>query len=410
MEQSSSSNEDDSEDAADINEVDDDAVMQPGLRPKSMVSAAGSDSAESGFRQYAAVDSMTGLQTLWQVGATRTDAGTGRQYTLKRVQATSKGRDDRQDSNKGDTSGNYGGRHKPSNAPLPDYQPGKVIEFTFVPLPQDHFSNTSVVTPIQDYSAGTRLRRFVIIEKATAQHGFKALPIKTYNGRGVAAYGVVKKHHAIIHSRSPPYSSPDEAPRRLEGGAYEDGMRHQPIMVRSFDRTQPLDPMARLDFLAVQEFATDVENVTLYGEVTSESLGPLHYQYRAVWAAVVQATSQRFGQQGIVALEKVSAPLERPFVPQPWGNTATFVPLPSQAGRLAPRPPGGEQSTPNPGPMTVEVLTATFATLVAYARRNGYPVPQSPTEREMAALAQDGRRRDLWFASIRRSWGQDRGD
>ncbi|KAK4892807.1 hypothetical protein LTR27_008721 [Elasticomyces elasticus] len=83
---------------------------QPRLQSNQTASTAASEVPESGFRQYTASDSQTGVRTPWQVGATRTDAETGRQYTLKAVQGAGKGRDDGQDPNKGDRSGKDGGR------------------------------------------------------------------------------------------------------------------------------------------------------------------------------------------------------------------------------------------------------------------------------------------------------------
>lgn len=111
----------------------------------------------------------------------------------------------------------------------------------------------------------------------------------------MAAPGVVKSHHAIIYTRHPPQSTPNEDPRRLPNGGLEAAMRAQPILVIPYERVRPLDPMSRLDFFDVHEFDDDVDNVMLYGKVDQRSQRAFEFQYQAVWQHIRQAAAQPSG-------------------------------------------------------------------------------------------------------------------
>ena len=80
-------------------------------------------------------------------------------------------------------------------------------------------------------------------------------PIKTYNGKGVGALGVIKSHHTIIYTgETPPKLMPSELPGVLANGQPESGMRQQAIRVKQYDKATALDSKSRLDFFDVYEF------------------------------------------------------------------------------------------------------------------------------------------------------------
>ncbi|KAK5682105.1 hypothetical protein LTS10_005230 [Elasticomyces elasticus] len=146
-------------------------------------------------------------------------------------------------------------------------------------------------------STGGTTRRFVVVRSALAQQPtFDALPIKTYNGRGVAAQGVIKAHHAVIYTmpiRFPaPRGSEAEQPQRISGlpGGVEAGMQAQAVLVIPSDETRPLDPMSRLDFFDRQTFDINIADVRIYGKVEQRYVPVLLGQYHAVWASIQRST------------------------------------------------------------------------------------------------------------------------
>ncbi|KAK5725253.1 hypothetical protein LTR17_013122 [Elasticomyces elasticus] len=182
--------------------------------------------------------------------------------------------------------------HTHSREPYRHYVIGRVIERRLRQRP----ANTA--TSMTAYAGtGGITRRFVVVRSASAQHStFDALPIKTYNGQGVAAQGVIKAHHAVIYTmpiRLPaPRGSDAEQPQRIPGvpGGVEAGMQAQAILVIPSDETRPLDPMSRLDFFDRQTFDINIADVRIYGRVEQRYVPILLGQYHAVWASIQRST------------------------------------------------------------------------------------------------------------------------
>ncbi|KAK6442490.1 hypothetical protein LTR95_001284 [Oleoguttula sp. CCFEE 5521] len=122
----------------------------------------------------------------------------------------------------------------------------------------------------------TKVRRFVVI-RTSAKH-CSALPINTYNGRGVSKPGVIKSDHTIIYSgRNCPDPDPAELPARGEAG-----MRLDAIRVDPDDKVTKLDPMSRIDFGKVHTVEHNVK-VKSFGNVHEMSRTDLERQFDSVW-------------------------------------------------------------------------------------------------------------------------------
>ncbi|KAK4950617.1 hypothetical protein LTR10_010610 [Elasticomyces elasticus] len=180
--------------------------------------------------------------------------------------------------------------HTRSVEPYRHYVTGRVIERRLRQQPASTaVSNTAYA------GTGSAIRRFVVVRSASAAQNstFDAVPIKTYNGQGVAASGVIKAHHAVIYTmpiRPPaPRGSEAEHPQRLPGGV-ETGMQAQAILVIPSDKTRPLDPMSRLDFFDRQTFDINIADVRIYGRVEQRYVPILLGQYHAVWAGIQRST------------------------------------------------------------------------------------------------------------------------
>ncbi|OQN98511.1 hypothetical protein B0A48_15772 [Cryoendolithus antarcticus] len=132
----------------------------------------------------------------------------------------------------------------------------------------------------------TKVRRFVII-RASEKH-CSALPISTYNERGVGKPGVKKSDHAIIHTtRTCPDPLPSERPVRGE-----EGMRPESIRVDPDDRAGKLDSMSRIDFAKVHTVHHNVKAKS-FGVVHEKSLRPLLHQFNNVWQKDLHAPAPR---------------------------------------------------------------------------------------------------------------------
>nr|OQO31290.1 hypothetical protein B0A51_03268 [Rachicladosporium sp. CCFEE 5018] len=122
----------------------------------------------------------------------------------------------------------------------------------------------------------TKVRRFVIIR--TSDKHCSALPITTYNGRGVSKPGVIKSEHAIIHTgKTCPNPLEEELPDRGEAG-----MRLDAIRVDPDDRNTKLDPMSRIDFGKVHTVEHYVKAKS-FGNVHERSMPDLIRQFDSVW-------------------------------------------------------------------------------------------------------------------------------
>jgi len=179
---------------------------------------------------------------------------------------------------------------KPADDPRLRFKAGRIIEVLLVPPGPD--SIASAITrftpsPGLPVEQATRLRRFVIYQQNT--NSFGALAIKTYQGRGVAAPGVIKSHHAIIYStRVAPEAAPDELP---PPGHPLGGMQNQAIRVKSWDRERMLDPKARLDYMDRYEFDYGLGNIRVWGKLHEKSEATFYAQYHTVWRTVINAAT-----------------------------------------------------------------------------------------------------------------------
>ena len=112
----------------------------------------------------------------------------------------------------------------------------------------------------------TSVRRMVVVGRA---RGFCwAIPISTYNGRGLRKPGLSQtsiQAHAIIHMEGAPAQPLQNEPRS----------RKRPIEVRPEDRTQRLHPASRINFEKVHTVEMNVRVVKI-GTVAERSLPFLH--------------------------------------------------------------------------------------------------------------------------------------
>ena len=209
--------------------------------------------------------------------------------------------------------------------------------------------------------------------------------MKTYNGQGVAAIGVVKSHHAIIYCGRPdqaPCQKQTERPRRLSSGHLESGVLPQAIRVIPYDKSATLDPMSRVDYADVTEFENQVPNIRIFGKVHEDSLAAMFYQYQSVWSTI---------QADHVNAISPSA-----------GQTIPAIPATITSQGLA-----GTGS----GPITDEQMTTMLKAGQNYAQRNGLTWPTEVlNEQQIRALARNSRSRALYFQRIKKSWQQEDSD
>ncbi|PIA94791.1 hypothetical protein CB0940_08199 [Cercospora beticola] len=163
------------------------------------------------------------------------------------------------------------------------FQRFQVIALRPAELP--HGLRSAVDTNLSDLRAGNEtfsgVRRFVVITEAN-QGYVLALPILTYGGQGVAADGVVKHEHGIIHTHSadqkPPFPPPlkGELPVRKETG-----MLPTPIRVKLRDLSEKLHRCSRINYGQPTSIPITVP-VHHIGDVARDSQGPLLSQAKYV--------------------------------------------------------------------------------------------------------------------------------
>ncbi|KAF2215316.1 hypothetical protein CERZMDRAFT_82346 [Cercospora zeae-maydis SCOH1-5] len=123
--------------------------------------------------------------------------------------------------------------------------------------------------------------RFVVIREANAEGLVLVLPILSYQRQGVAADGVTKHEHGIIHTgKNAPTARPNEEPSKRG----EQSMMPNPIRVEQCDPTEKLDPMSRINY-GRRTFIPITVPVHHVGEVHEGSRDHLHRQYRFVQEA-----------------------------------------------------------------------------------------------------------------------------
>ncbi|KAK4921840.1 hypothetical protein LTR49_010779 [Elasticomyces elasticus] len=283
-----------------------------------------------GVREFTATDKDAGVQTNWRIGPAQ-NVGE-RQFTPKTIRGGEDGdgasdeEEDRQRGSSGKARGDSIAYPTPrclltprfavrprTRAPSRNYTFGQVIELVLVPPPPNRFSEISSATTIRPGAPETSqvrggahaaVRRFVVVQPATDTNPeFSAIPIRTYDGDGVAGQddsgrSVVKAHHAVVYTANPirppaPFPTDAERPRLLVNGAREAGMQPTPILVDELDRTRPLDPMSRLDFFDVHRFDTSLQNIRMYGDVNRDPQLPLRTQYMAVQALGSRLAAQQ---------------------------------------------------------------------------------------------------------------------
>ena len=208
--------------------------------------------------------------------------------------------------------------------------------------------------------------------------------IKTYNGQGVAAKGVIKSHHAIIYTGALPSLKENEQPRRLPNGQPENGVLPQPIRVEAYDRGTALDNMARLDYGDRFVFDYGVPNIRLWGRVHPDYHAPLYVQYTQVWGAIQRA-----------ALGVTPAP--NPSADVTTQSTTTEVP-----------PTRIDFSTPDSGPISDDAVTTLLRQYEEYADRNNLSMPSRRlNQAEIRTLARDSARRATYLRQIRDRWQEE---
>ncbi|KAK3712229.1 hypothetical protein LTR37_009091 [Vermiconidia calcicola] len=316
--------------------------------------------------------------------------------------------------------------YKPERPPQSLFRRGKVIEVLLVPPQDTSGSAISRMTPAGG-SSDVRLRRFVIV-KDNLPNGntFEAIPIKTYNGRGVAAPGVIKTHHAIIYTgQEPPTPNANEEPRRMtHTGEMEEGMHPQAIKVITYDRTKALDPMARLDYADKYEFDHRVPNVRLFAKVDESSEAAMFGQFHLVWARIdaVMNASRNTSTANTTASSSTAVPASRSAsqstnsstrVPAPRsvpqsGNAGTGVPAPrsvpqsANAGTGVPAQRLVPQNVNAAGPVTYQQVEAAIQRFQVQFDARGL---ESPTrrlnEQQIQTLVQDARRRGEYFQRLK---------
>ncbi|KAK5742070.1 hypothetical protein LTR17_003578 [Elasticomyces elasticus] len=265
-----------------------------------------------GVREFTATDKDTGVQTNWRIGPAQ-DVGE-RPFVPKTICGSDDGDGtsvEEEDRRRG-SSGKARARPR-TRVPRRNYTFGQVIELLLVPPPPTRSSEISSTVTIRSGAPGTSevrggahaaVRRFVVVQPATdTNFEFSAIPIRTYDGEGVAGRDetgrpVVKAHHAVVYTANPiqppaPHPTDAERPRFLTKGAREPGMQPIPILVDELDRIRPLHPMSRLDFFDVHNFDTSLQNIRVYGDVSRDSQAPLRTQYMAVQASKNRSTAQQ---------------------------------------------------------------------------------------------------------------------
>jgi len=213
-------------------------------------------------------------------------------------------------------------------------------------------------------------------------------PIKTNNGEGVAAPGVIKFHHTIIFTGEEPQPRQDERPKRTSTGQVENPMQAQAIKVEAFDRGKALDPMSRLDYGSRYVFDHGVPNIALFGRVHPDYIANLYAQYNHVWKSI--AGTQR---PSYAATQQMSS---RASTTDSAATDRTVVPTTQARPSLA---------SPDSGPITFDEMRTLLRNYYAYAQRKGLPMPEQQLNvQQLQALAANAQSRALYLRRIRETW------
>lgn len=216
-------------------------------------------------------------------------------------------------------------------------------------------SNVSVLTPFS-------------LHRKTDSHR----AIKTNGGRGVAGEGIIKATSSVIYTNARYEILPEESPTRGPDG-HIDSMQPQPIKVEAYDKTNALDPMARLDYCDVCEFSFDFPDIKLFGTIHQESRAALDAQYRNAWS---------------------KAQVRNPPAAVRSGQT-------SQPPLATSHNPGN----PNSGPITDERLRKIFDDLKAYAKEKELtPPPTGLSQKQWDTLRDDSDTRAKFLGRINNKW------
>ncbi|KAM3416843.1 hypothetical protein BST61_g8433 [Cercospora zeina] len=136
--------------------------------------------------------------------------------------------------------------------------------------------------------------RFVVIREPNDEGKVLVLPILSYERQGVAADGVVKHEHGIVHTdRKPPDALPMERP-----GRGEESMMPNPVRVVPDDPTEKLHPCSRINY-GKPTWISITLPVHHVGDVHEASRDHLYRQYR-----YVQDRKQTPGQRGTEARQE----------------------------------------------------------------------------------------------------------
>lgn len=241
--------------------------------------------------------------------------------------------------------------------------------------------------------------------------------IKTYNGRGVSAPGVIKSHHSIIYTSPCPRPTEGELPGRTTGGQLENGMQPSAIRIVQFDRGTALDPMSRLDYADRYEFDWGVPNITLFGRVHDESHAALFLQYNAVWSSI------RLAVQGHMSTS-TSATTSTPNIAAPTTDLSQGAPSniatagSSRAGDsstsgttesafLAARALIARYAASNSGQCTDAEMANMLAYLREVARRSNRTQPQA-SQALLSAMARDASKRANYIQQVYSQWKKEK--
>lgn len=300
-------------------------------------------------------------------------------------------------------------------------------------MPPPSTDAVSRITPNQEQPDRglTRLRRFVVVrDNVDNGSSFEALyvtsracnvdfadllysAIKTNNSQGVAAPGVIKSHHAVIYTGTPPTIDAAERPQRMSNGHLENGMQPQAIRVMPYDKTKALDPMARLDYGDRYIFDHGVPNIRVWGRVHENSLPSLFVQFSAVWQNIHSAAS------GPGALGPTVVP------PSSLGSVAETI-TPSTAAaqsatqrtqrqRAPQRAAAGSATRDLPaigtGAITDEQMLALLRAYRTHAIREDLHWPEERlNQQQMHALALSAQTRAAYFQRITHAWADEDSD
>lgn len=207
----------------------------------------------------------------------------------------------------------------------------------------------------------------------------------TYNGRGVAQPGVVKQHHAIIHtSESAPDARSDELPEHLPEGGSGPGMLSWSIRVQPRRRGvegYALDPLARLYYGGIHSFSNDV-TVKIFGVVHQMSRQNFEMSFRRVWRQTNPYPSMHHDRQTLGQ----DQPRQQPAL----------------AGPSIPRPFLGQAARPrNDSVISTAELSQMLEEIRLWAENEGLPALPPVDDARRDQMAQDPSLRKWYFDKLR---------